>query len=173
MRTFPIVLTSLFVALPAFGQAQGGPTPPPSETPPAGGPVAPPTAEDPPAETPAASAGASTTAPSASVGATTNATPGTTPPVVAMEGATKPETAAQSNVGSTSSPSQRGSDVAAADSSWKLEYHGYLRAPMRLGIGKRDNPTRGQGGTTYHYPVVPDDQYLNWQFTSHNKKDWA
>jgi hypothetical protein len=173
MRTISIVFTSLFFALPAFGQAQGGPTPPPSnELPPTGGPVTPPTVEDKAAPATAASPGAGSGAPSASVGATTNATPGTTPPVVAMEGATKPETA-RAATSTAASLSQRGSDVAAADNSWKLEYHGYLRAPMRLGLGKRDNPTRGQGNTTYHYPVVPDDQYLNWQFTSHNKKDWA
>lgn len=44
---------------------------------------------------------------------------------------------------------------------------------MRVGIGKRNNPTDGQSGTTLHYPIIPDDQYLSWQSTSHNKRDWA
>lgn len=26
---------------------------------------------------------------------------------------------------------------------------------------------------TLHSPVIPDDQYTSWQFTGHNKKDWA
>lgn len=72
----------------------------------------------------------------------------------------------------TWSPSARG-DEAAVKSGWKMEFHGYLRAPMRLGMGRRDNPLAGQSANTFHYPVIPDDQYLSWQFTSHNKKDWA
>lgn len=70
---------------------------------------------------------------------------------------------------------------------WNLSYHGYLRAPMRIGIGSRDvapyrtdtNPAgAGELGkdwkeTTFHTPLIPDDQYLNWQHTNHNSTDWA
>lgn len=59
------------------------------------------------------------------------------------------------------------------DDTWKFEFHGYIRAPMRLGVGKRDNPGAGQSSTTFHSPVIPDDQYLSWQSTPHNKTDWA
>lgn len=73
----------------------------------------------------------------------------------------------------TTSIAMRGADVPGA-ADWKFEYHGYLRAPMRLGIGNRTvQANDGRSSTTYHYPIVPDDQYLGWQFTSHNKKDWG
>lgn len=68
--------------------------------------------------------------------------------------------------------SQRGAEVANPDE-WRFEYHGYFRAPLRLGIGKRDNPAEGQSSTTLHFPLIPDGQYLSWQFTSHNRSDWA
>jgi len=45
---------------------------------------------------------------------------------------------------------------------------------MRVGLGKRDKQTApGQSTTTLHSPIIPDDQYLGWQSTAHNKKDWA
>ncbi|MDI3288576.1 hypothetical protein [Polyangium sp. 15x6] len=54
-----------------------------------------------------------------------------------------------------------------------FEFHGYFRAPMRIGIGARDNPLPDQSKTTLHAPVVPDDQYLNWQYSGHQARDWA
>jgi len=59
------------------------------------------------------------------------------------------------------------------DEGWKFEFHGYLRAPMMVGVGHRDNPSPGQSSTTFHSPVIPDGQYLSWQSTPHNKSDWA
>jgi hypothetical protein len=58
-------------------------------------------------------------------------------------------------------------------SEWKFDFKGYLRAPLRFGLGKRDNPTAGQNSNTLHAPIVPDDQYLSWQYTSVQSKDWA
>ena len=64
--------------------------------------------------------------------------------------------------------------MVAADNSWKFEYHGYIRAPMRVGMGKRDNPGAGpELAPTFHSPIIPDDQYLSWQSSPHNKTDWA
>ncbi len=63
--------------------------------------------------------------------------------------------------------------------SWHFDYHGYLRAPMRIGIGRRlPEDTNGFGvsgrsATTLHQPVVPDDQYLSFQSTAHNMRTWA
>ncbi len=86
--------------------------------------------------------------------------------------------------------------------SWEMSYRGYFRAPMRVGIGSRSNrlcepgmdnefnvgnPEEelydvgactedvldGQSKTTFHAPVIPDDQYLSWQSSPHNKRDWA
>ncbi len=56
---------------------------------------------------------------------------------------------------------------------YKLTFHGYIRAPLRLGFGKRDNPTADQSKTTIHSPLVPDDQYLSWQHSNHSGRDWA
>ena len=66
-----------------------------------------------------------------------------------------------------------GPAIAADDDSWKFEFHGYIRAPMRFGLGKRDKPGAGQSTTTLHSPIIPDDQYLSWQSSPHNKTDWA
>lgn len=66
-----------------------------------------------------------------------------------------------------------GGPVSDDDSAWKLGYSGYFRAPMRIGIGTRDQTFPGQSKTTMHAPLVPDDQYLSWQHTNHARKDWA
>ncbi len=60
-----------------------------------------------------------------------------------------------------------------AESEWKMDYSGYFRAPMRIGIGKRDKTVGDQSSTTLHSPLVPDDQYLAWQHTRHAQRDWA
>jgi len=156
MRTLPIVftglLTGLFVALPALAQ-DAATAEDAAEKP------AEPAADKPVEQKPAAPAPA----------------PAATPSVTASAGSAASAASATSSGKSAAdeNPSARGAVLDAADKVWKLEYHGYLRAPMRVGIGSRDNPGKGQSSTTLHYPVVPDDQYLNWQSTSHQKKDWA
>jgi hypothetical protein len=55
---------------------------------------------------------------------------------------------------------------------WLFDYHGYFRAPLRVGVGSRANPQAGQGDTTYHRPIVPDDQYVSWQYLGRGS-DWA
>ena len=62
---------------------------------------------------------------------------------------------------------------AASSSDWKFDFHGYFRAPARIGIGHRDNPAPGQSSTTLHSPLVPDDQYLSPQYTGVQSKDWS
>lgn len=63
--------------------------------------------------------------------------------------------------------------------SFEFGYHGYLRAPMRVGIGKRlpeDTPgfdASVQPKTTLHEATIPDDQYLSFQSTPHNMRSWA
>jgi hypothetical protein len=66
-----------------------------------------------------------------------------------------------------------------AESMWKFSYHGYLRAPMRIGLGKR-LPEDSNGFTianqtdmTIHEATIPDDQYLSFQSTAHNMRSWA
>lgn len=56
---------------------------------------------------------------------------------------------------------------------WEFGFHGYFRAPMRVGVGQNPNPAEGQSDRSVHYPVVPDDQYFSYQYTLHNPRDWA
>jgi hypothetical protein len=72
--------------------------------------------------------------------------------------------------GGTNGPSVGGN---ASSSDWKFDFHGYFRAPMRLGFGHNDKPAAGQSSSTIHSPLVPDDQYLSWQYTSVQSKDWS
>jgi len=99
--------------------------------------------------------------PPSEAAAPTAATPSAPPPAA-------PSTSPQTSLTSVSGP-----PVVAKDDGWKFEFHGYLRAPMFVGVGKRDNPLPGQSATTLHSPVIPDSQYLSWQSTPHNKTDWA
>lgn len=72
------------------------------------------------------------------------------------------------------SPGQPPQGAAAAGAGeWHAEYHGYFRAPLLIGIGTRDTPAAGQSKTTFHRPVVPDDQYLSWSYSGHQARDWA
>lgn len=168
MRIPSIVSTGLLlVALPVHAQepavepGPAGPVPGAPEPAPAAPAPAPPAPAEPAA--PAAPA-----APEANVEASAEMDTGASP---AMQGGGEeaPPPASREEPASTSV----GGPAEAADSSWTLEYHGYFRAPMRVGMGKREDPGEGQSKTTLHYPVIPDDQYLSWQSTSHNKKDWA
>ena len=65
------------------------------------------------------------------------------------------------------------------ESPWKFAYHGYLRAPLRFGIGTRRDSDLPAGydvsdtRTTIHEATVPDDQYLSFQSTGHNPRSWA
>ena len=67
---------------------------------------------------------------------------------------------------------------AVSEDGWGMDFHGYFMAPMRVGVGKRElrtDPTyeSEQSKFTAHAPIVPDDQYLGYQHTSHNKRSWA
>ena len=56
---------------------------------------------------------------------------------------------------------------------WKLGFSGFFRAPMRIGMAKRENAGPGQNTWNFHQPRVPDDQYLSWLYTRNNERDWA
>jgi hypothetical protein len=85
-------------------------------------------------------------------------------------------------LGATTPASRGGVDVGTGD--WEFGYHGYFRAPMRIGIGSRSDEMRSYtagdpapsddfSSTTLHLPLVPDDQHLSWQRTNHSYTDWA
>ncbi len=72
---------------------------------------------------------------------------------------------------------------------WHFFTHGYFRAPLRVGVGKRpgcgagQNPGTvvngvpcagpGQSTTNLHSPFLPDDQYLDWRYTRQWEQDWT
>lgn len=153
MRKLPLILSGLFFALPAAAQEAGEPTAPPPDS------------VDIKHDTPAAKPDENTDSVPTGPGQESSTSPATNPPPAAPA---KPKPASTSAATTVSGPA-----VVAADDSWKFEYHGYIRAPMRVGVGHRDKPGPGQSSTTFHAPVIPDDQYLSWQSSPHNKTDWA
>lgn len=173
-----ILLTGLIVLFPAVAhaQAQGGPEAPaekPGETPQApaeaAAPAAPtaPAAPAPEAPKPAGPAAA------ASANGNVNLNLQPTAPQTAAEAEEKPthaEVPAMTRVAGVK---------AADESAWKFDYHGYLRAPMRIGINKilpedtNGYTLKNASSTTIHEAVVPDDQYLSFQSTAHNMRSWA
>ncbi|HEX3774171.1 MAG TPA: hypothetical protein VHV51_06870 [Polyangiaceae bacterium] len=161
MRKLPLIFSGLFFALPAAAQNNEPTAPPPDkvelkDTTPAPKPEGPSPDSEP---APPASPSKANPAPSP-------VTPETTPPAAA-----KPKA---SEGGATTNVS--GPAVAKDDDSWKFEYHGYIRAPMTFGLGKRTadpmNP-HSTTGTSIHSPIIPDNQYLSWQSSPANKTDWA
>src|SRR6478736_1421171 len=161
MRKLPLIFSGLFFALPAVAQ-ESEPSAPPGDVQADAKDETPATAKP---EPPKAEGAAAAT------GKVTLATDGAAPGPTASKATTTSQTTAVS-----------GPAVVAADNSWKFEYHGYIRAPMRVGMGKRDSAASGkevlpngqtQSTTTLHSPIIPDDQYLSWQSSPHNKTDWA
>lgn len=67
----------------------------------------------------------------------------------------------------------RGGQGVSDPGKWGMDFQGFLRAPMRIGFGEREDPQPGQGDVTLHSPQIPDDQYLSWQHTQHNPRAWA
>ncbi len=52
-----------------------------------------------------------------------------------------------------------------------FEFHGYLRAPLRLGLGAKND---GSGGNESHSPPhIPDLSYSNWRYLSINPGPWS
>ncbi len=88
-----------------------------------------------------------------------------------------------------------------AGDEWRFSFHGYFRAPMRVGIGSRAQcpagtpagtaitpggmlmpatgvaqvPCAGPGQSTtaLHTPFVPDSQYLDWRYDRQQEYDWT
>jgi hypothetical protein len=168
-----ILLTGLFLLLPAaaHAQAQGGPDAPPADAKPGDakpGETTP--SEAPAAEAKPADASAPEKAPAhvnLDINPTGPAGPSGTASVQAKPTQAQPP------------PPTWISGVKNSDeSTWKFDYHGYLRAPMTVGINnQRPSDTNGYtlntSKTTLHQAVIPDDQYLSFQSTSHNPRSWG
>ena len=116
--------------------------------------------------------------------------PAETPPVVQMDNAATGQPAAPPGPAAapagpvagapaevlTAANSAASYGGAASSSDFKFDYHGYFRAPLRIGVAhNNDAPgvAAGQSTSTIHNPIVPDDQYVSWQYTSLQSKDWA
>lgn len=58
---------------------------------------------------------------------------------------------------------------------WNFAFHGFLRAPMRLGIGSDEEVAEGvEGGDKLHAPPrIPDGTYTDWQYTGNLASPWA
>ncbi len=53
-----------------------------------------------------------------------------------------------------------------------LEIHGYLRAPMRVGVGD-DNDGSGSGSELHAPPRVPDASFTDWRYIDNLPGPWA
>ena len=129
------------------------------ETPTAQAP-APPAAQPPAAQPPAAQPAA------AQANVTTNATANADANAKKDEKKEEKKEDTRAATGSVSGPASE------SDDTWRFGYNGYFRAPMRIGVGSR-TAMAGQSSTTFHAPLVPDEQYLSWQHTKHQNTDWA
>lgn len=60
---------------------------------------------------------------------------------------------------------------------WKIEVHGYFRAPMALGISKRPNPDTPNGPVNTQISYAPnrtvDSSYYSFAYTRLQEQDWA
>jgi hypothetical protein len=80
------------------------------------------------------------------------------------------------NFGGMVLPPPPGSQVTAADRRANaLNYHGFLRAPMRIGIGSGSHVMPGvpEGAKLHSPPRVPDSSYTNWQYTNNIGGPWT
>jgi hypothetical protein len=166
-----ILLTGLFLLIPAaaHAQAQGGPETPATDAKPGDAAAKP--SETAPADKPATDVEKKPIDAAASGSPDINLNIGSSGP-----GGVAPEdkpTHAQ-----PPSPTWSSGKKPSDESAWKFDYHGYLRAPMALGINKAlpedTNGLQVSGSKVrLHQAVIPDDQYLSFQSTSHNPRSWA
>lgn len=143
------------------------PTPAPAEAPPR-------PAEAPPPTAPPAPAAAASSLPPPE--------PALPPPAPAAGAG-----ADTANLTGTPNPSGLGPGVG---DEWRFSTHGYFRAPLRVGMGKRPACGAGQmpgtpaantvpcagpnqSQTNFHNPFLPDDQYLDWRYTRQWEQDWT
>ena len=129
--------------------------------------------------------------------------PAEAPPLIPTTGDVLPPPVAGGPSGAEASNGAAAPAAAAAPapkpSDWHFSWRGFLRAPLRIGVGHRPQcppgtaaattntatssngvaygaqycALNGQSRTTYHSPYVPDDQYLSWTFDGQWEQAWA
>lgn len=55
---------------------------------------------------------------------------------------------------------------------WQFGFAGYMRAPLRIGVGERLNAKTDQATTTLSVPQVPTDSFIDWQYTKTIQREW-
>jgi hypothetical protein len=112
-----------------------------------------------PASATAAATATTTTAPKARSAPQIGITPGT----------------AQTGTLDLSAPPEATLSTTPAVGEWKFDFHGFLRAPLRLGLGNGDKaaPAAGQGSKWHSPPQVPDGTFTDWRYTNNSPGPWA
>jgi hypothetical protein len=189
-----VILVAALAVHSTIAEAQTPPPPAPAVAPP----PPPPEPATPPPPAPAAGAGTTPAAGSPSAGAAAGAD-FQLPPPAAGTGAPGPGTGVAAGASLTGSPNATELGPSQGDE-WRFSFHGYTRAPMRIGFGSRPQcpagtatgtsltpsggmpmagqaqiPCAGPGQSTsaLHTPMVPDSQYLDWRYDRQQEYDWT
>lgn len=61
------------------------------------------------------------------------------------------------------------------DGNWRFDFKGFLRAPMRLGIGSGADaaPEAGMGSKLHAPPYIPDGTFTDWRYTNNSSSPWV
>jgi hypothetical protein len=61
------------------------------------------------------------------------------------------------------------------DGAWHFDFHGFLRAPMRLGFGSgaMAAPDAGQDGQIHAPAQIPDGTFTDWRYTNNIPGPWV
>ena len=62
-----------------------------------------------------------------------------------------------------------------SDGEWRFDFHGFLRAPMRIGFGSSEGTAEGveKGGKIHAPPHVPDGTFTDWRYTNSVPGPWT
>lgn len=134
----------------------------PAKTSPAAAPLS--TGELPPAAAPPATADLPPTAPPPAAGELPPTEPPPRPPAASVGlDPTLPQFGSDVDL-----PPTTGVEVARG---YRVRFHGYLRAPLRVGLGPRNDR---QSGWELHAPArIPDLSFTNWQYLDNMPGPWA
>ncbi len=74
-----------------------------------------------------------------------------------------------------SAPPETSETTTPGDGGWHFDFHGFLRAPMRIGVGSGDTaaPEAGQGMKLHAPPFVPDGTFTDWRYTNSLPGPWV
>jgi hypothetical protein len=62
-----------------------------------------------------------------------------------------------------------------SDGEWRFDFHGFMRAPLRLGVGSGDDVAEGvEGGAKLHSPPnIPDSAFTDWRYINNVPGPWV